>query len=487
MAAGLVRGAGSIGATLLAPVDVARDLAAGKGLTLESNRQRRADMDAALASLGAETDSFAYGAGKLGGELAGTAGVGGVAANALTRMAPQAVNMANAVRTAGMTGGNMATRTAGGAITGGLSAGLVNPEDAGMGAAVGGAMPGAIKAAGAAGRAIGAGARNVVGQASPEVAALADRAKQLGINIPADRLVNSKPLDAVASGLNYVPFSGRAAAEAKMGEQLNTALSRTFGQNTSNVTKALRDADQVLGGKFDQFLRSNTVAVDQKLMTDLADAANMAAKELPADMARVISGQVDEIVAKGSAGAIDGQAAYNIKKTLDRIGRRNSPEAWYALDLKSKLMDALDRSVGPQASSEFAQLRKQYGNMIALEKLAKNGVEGEVSAARLSNMRNINNADLQELADIAAQFIKAREGQHGAMQRAVVGLGAAATTGIPGLVGGATAGRAANALLSSDAARNLIMGRGQNALIPAVDPAILQFGYRSAPVLAGDR
>jgi hypothetical protein len=82
VAAGVLRGAGSIGATLLAPIDVASDALAGKGLTLESNRQRRADMDSALDTLGADTDSIAYKVGKVGGEIAGTAGAGGVVANA---------------------------------------------------------------------------------------------------------------------------------------------------------------------------------------------------------------------------------------------------------------------------------------------------------------------------------------------------------------------------------------------------------------------
>lgn len=485
VAAGLVRGAGSIGATLLAPIDVASDLMSGKGLTLESNRQRRADLDQALQMLGADTDSVAYKGGKLAGEVAGTAGAGGVAANALGRVAPNAVNMANALRTAGMQGGNLATRSAGGAVSGALSAGMVNPEDVGTGAIVGGALPGAIRLGGAAGQAVGAGIRKSVGEVSPEVAALASRAKQLGIDVPADRLAQSKPLDALASGLNYVPFSGRAATEAKMSEQLNAALSRTFGQNSPNVTQALRKADAQLGGQFDKFLKSNTVAVDQQFLQDLADAANKAAKELGRDGASIIANQVDEIISKGTTGAIDGQAAYNIKKTLDRIGRRNSPEAWYALDLKGKLMDALDRSVGPQAAQGFAELRKQYGNMLALEKLAKNGVDGEVSAARLANMKNINNADLQELADIAAQFVKAREGQHGSMQRAVVGMGTAAAAGLPGVAAGATVGRSINSLLSSDAARNVLMGR--NALSLPMNPAAVQLGYRAAPVLAGDR
>lgn len=173
--AGLLRGAGSIGATLLSPLDIAKDAIAGKGLSLESNRQRRADMDSALASFGAETDSFGYGAGKLAGEIAGTAGAGGALANG-TRMglamagrsAPAALEPVLAAISSGgfSTGSKVASgvlpflkdqgvRALGGAVSGGASAGLVNPEDAGMGAAIGGALPGVVKVAGETGKLLG--------------------------------------------------------------------------------------------------------------------------------------------------------------------------------------------------------------------------------------------------------------------------------------------------------------------------------------------
>ena len=167
VAAGLVRGAGSIGATLLAPKDIISDAIDGKGLSLASNRQRRADMDSALGSMGAETDSFGYGAGKLAGEIAGTAGAGGVAANVISKVAPTAAaampGMIQALRTGGMSanGAGMATRTAGGAVSGGLAAALVNPEDALTGAAIGGTLPGGVKAAGLAGALLKRGAAGV--------------------------------------------------------------------------------------------------------------------------------------------------------------------------------------------------------------------------------------------------------------------------------------------------------------------------------------
>lgn len=501
--AGAVRGAGSIGATILYPYDKAMDFVdQARGLPgatgekrLTRNQERRRGMDEGLRLMGAEPDSLLYKGGKLAGEIAGTAGTGGATANVLGRVAPAFAaanpNLLSAIASSGMNAGgatglaNPLVRAAGGAISGGFSAGLVEPETATTGAAVGAALPGATKLLGMAGKAVGSSLRG--GGVAPEVQALAARAQQLGIDIPADRLVNSKPLDAVASALNYVPFSGRAATEANMGKQLNQAASRLMGQESSNINQALRKAGEELGAKFDATLRSTGVKFDKELLDGVASVYNTAEKELGSDALKPIASQVEELIAKGQSGVIDGQAAYNIKRTLDRIGRGNTPTAYHALELKGVLMDALNRSLGPEGAQAFAQTRQQYGNMLALEKLAKNGVDGEISVARLANLKNINNQPLQELADIAAQFVKAREGQHGAMQRAVAGLGTASVAGPAALVGGAALGRATNTALNSNALRSLVMGQQPNALQILANPKLSQFAYRAAPVLAADQ
>jgi hypothetical protein len=150
--AGAVRGAGSIGATLLAPVDVAKDLYAGRGLSLQSNRERRQAMDEGLRSLGANPDSFAYQAGKIGGEIAGTMGAPGVLARGAQAVGAAPV-LVNALRSAGMSAGGatgakaLGTRVLAGAATGATAAGMVNPEEAGTGALIGGALPLATTAA----------------------------------------------------------------------------------------------------------------------------------------------------------------------------------------------------------------------------------------------------------------------------------------------------------------------------------------------------
>lgn len=172
LGAGLVRGAGSIGATLLAPID-----AAARAVGIENDfigrKDRREAMDSGLRTMGADTDSLAYGVGKLGAEIAGTAGAGGAVANTLARVpgvAAATPNLLNAIRTGGLSapGANMLTRVAGGAISGGATAGLANPEDATSGAVMGGAMPLAVKGAGMAGNLI----RKGVGTAAKQTAGL---------------------------------------------------------------------------------------------------------------------------------------------------------------------------------------------------------------------------------------------------------------------------------------------------------------------------
>lgn len=486
---GALRGAASIGATLMTPIDAAM----GNTKSI-ANPERRAAIDAAMPTIGANPDSISYGAGKLTGEVLGTAGVGGALARGVTAVAPGATGFANALATGGFRAGatpgavNMLTRAAGGAGSGATAAGLVNPEYAKTGAIVGGALPVAAQGLGVAARATGRAIRG--NPASAEVQQLAARAKELGINIPADRLVDSKPLNAISSSLNYVPMSGRAATEEAMNSQLNRALSKTFGQDSSNVTQALRKAETVLGGEFERTLKSNVVKFDKQLFEEATEVFNRAERELGSDALKPIASQIDELINKGASGQIDGQAAYNIKKTLDRIGRSSGNEAWHATELKKVLMGALDRSLGPKEAAAFAKTRAQYGNMLDLEKLAKNGVEGEVSVARLANMKNINNPQMQELADIAAQFVRGREGQHGAAQRIVTGLAASTVAGATGGIGGLAAlggamagGRATNMLLNSNVARNAALGTANPAIENALAQA-LPATYRTAPVLS---
>jgi hypothetical protein len=197
VAAGALRGAGSIGSTLLAPVDIIKDAIDGKGLSLESNRQRRKDIDAGLETLGAQPDSMGYQGGKILSEIAGTMGIPGIVAKGAQAIgaAPKVVSALNsggftlgtapATTTLGKVG-NAALRTGAGATVGAATAGYVNPDDAGTGAVIGAAVPGAVKVAGEVGKGIKKGVTNALGASTGTSAETVSAAYQAGKNKSAD-------------------------------------------------------------------------------------------------------------------------------------------------------------------------------------------------------------------------------------------------------------------------------------------------------------
>jgi len=161
LAAGAIRGAGSIGATLLTPIDyAARKI--GVQNQFIGRDDRRETMTSALGELGANTDSGLFATGKIAGEIAGTAGAPGALANGAAAI-PALAKFAPAIASGGFNLGSAATgnvlantaiRAGTGAVAGAGAAGLADPSQAGAGAVIGGVLPVGVKLAGEAGKAV---------------------------------------------------------------------------------------------------------------------------------------------------------------------------------------------------------------------------------------------------------------------------------------------------------------------------------------------
>lgn len=149
LAAGGARGLGSIAATMGEGLQ-----AAGVGTPVPS----RTAMDEYLAQrMGVSPESGAYKAGQLISEVGATLPVAGALGGIVSRL-PGVNALAPAISSAGFNAGNLtgasniAARIGGGALAGGASAGLVNPEDAAMGAKIGALLGPAAQVALGAGR-----------------------------------------------------------------------------------------------------------------------------------------------------------------------------------------------------------------------------------------------------------------------------------------------------------------------------------------------
>jgi hypothetical protein len=382
-AAGAIRGAGSIGATLLAsPRELGQDLMGGPGTS-----QRRADMTAGLQSMGADPQSLAFQGGKVLTEIGGTLGVGGGAANVLGRVAPtvaaRAVPALEALRTGGMSSAGVAgapgvaLRMAGGGVNGAMAAGLVNPEDAAMGAGVGAVLPPALQAAGMAGHTVGSTARGMF--AGEQTKGGMEIAKALDLKSPAEieaviaqlraaktMVPGSTPTAAQALRTPQAGIMQRVVSDSAGGGALRdqlvaqnaarlAALERVAPTNPNGFRSAQQDLGETVGRfalKEDAAARSGTRALYQ------ATPQDEAAFYLPE-----LGGIRDEFFGRGSftpRAAVD-QAV----RTAQEIGNEALPAVKAA-------------RAGPQTMTLAQAVRKAGGLSIK----NNDGLRGEVAGMR---------------------------------------------------------------------------------------------------------
>jgi hypothetical protein len=155
--AGFSKGAGNImfGGQRLVGKGLEALGATETGQALQADAARRQAEQEAFIAPYREVAPTMTGAGEFTGEVVGTLPVGGVIAKGVSKI-PGAGTVAEAIRTGGFRTGapvattaggraaDIATRAAGGAVVGGTSAALINPEEAGTGAAIGAAAPFAL-------------------------------------------------------------------------------------------------------------------------------------------------------------------------------------------------------------------------------------------------------------------------------------------------------------------------------------------------------
>jgi hypothetical protein len=139
---GIISGGGNVmfGGQRLLGMGLEKIGATSAGQFLQEDAARRqAEAQGRVAPFKQEFP-ISTGAGELGAEVLGTGPVG-MAIAAPLRAIPAAAPLAQAIRTGGFSKGNLATRAAGGATLGGASSAIINPDEAALGAVVGGAIP----------------------------------------------------------------------------------------------------------------------------------------------------------------------------------------------------------------------------------------------------------------------------------------------------------------------------------------------------------
>jgi hypothetical protein len=512
LAAGVVRGAGSIGATLMTPFD-ALARSAGIENSFIGRRDRRQAMDGGLQELGADPNSMMYKTGKIGGEIAGTAGAGGAIANTLGRLAPAIANapLLQSIASSGMRAGDlggkmgMATRALGGATTGGVAAGMIDPETAGTGALLGGALPPVLAGAGRLGSAL----RQGLGGASQQNELAKQAINQYGIPLGIADTTSSKAMKALRSVLNDAPLIGGVGArqnELKQ-EAFNRAVGGTFGAAEKKLTPSVVDqAKKRMGDEFDRIWNNNALKVDESLVSRMMQLENQA-KKLPQSEGASLSAEIRDLYSKmipdNNGGLmIDGATANKFQSYLRRRAEGSSGLKNELSDLRQNIISSFNRSVSPQDAAALTMNRTQYKAFKTVEPLLNKGEvgvagreAGDIPAALLpsavaKSYQNAAGTPLADLSKIGSRFLVDRVAQTGGSTRAAIqnsaiggaiGMGAMSN---PSTLFALPAAYGVNSMMGSPALARRMINAPQGLL--QLPEELQQFGYQSLPALSGN-
>jgi len=420
--AGIYRGFKDVTDTLIKGGASAVDYLAGTNT--------RASVDEAAAQSAREYEktygeSMLAGGGRLAGNIVATAPVGGIVAAPL-KAAGVAAPVVESIKSAGFRTGivpttgaaraiDLGVRGAGGAITGGASAGLVNPEDTAMGAAVGAAIPTvAAPVLKQFAKGLGFTKDVITGQAAEVRAAQIVRETlkdQLGPAAAA--LAKARPgITAIQAlqeaGINADPFM----ALGKLAEKMDTKSAYRLLMESQELAQVNQLAAMAGGGTQTAAREAQNVARNQltnlttPMRTEALDRANVGGT--------ITKALNPEVASFTSAGSFTGQgvpqALGQAKAQLDALaaaGLKPIDTSKIVSGITAKLNDPkigpsdVNQAVLSKVSSKIKEWTEKGGGVIdaeALYSIRKNAVGEEIA-------RLYPNADAKQQARFAAKLL----------------------------------------------------------------------------------
>ena len=368
-------------------------------------------------------NNTAAGLGRIGGNILATAPAmmaGGEGVAALTprilAAAPKAAPLLDFL--GGKAGTNMltraASRSANGAILGGIGGTLVgqNPLQS---AEAGAVLSPVLGAAGSAARAAG---NALAPKVDPYIAAMAQKAQDMGLNIRGSQISGSPAVRTVDSVLGRIAGTGMAADNAAQRSDFTRAISRSFGGDSPVLSEdVMQSAKTQVGNEIGEIAGRNRITDTNQLMDDLGEIEQNAhgALENPAPVNQQISNILNKIDGNGHLSGDDYQNLIRHGGPLDTLqGSSDGAKRNLASDIRDALDESFHASLSTEDSQAFRAARLKYKNLMTVKDLAAKSPDGTVSPALLQNSvtRSFKNrafsgaGDLGDLGKIGQLFLK---------------------------------------------------------------------------------
>ena len=398
--AGFSKGAGNImfGGQRLVGKGLEALGATETGQALQTDAARRQAEQEAFIAPYREVAPAMTGAGEFTGEVVGTLPVGGVIAKGVGAI-PGAGALAQSIRTGGFSTGapaattlggraaDIATRAAGGAVVGGTTAALINPEEAGTGAAIGAAAPFVLPTVG---KYIAIGGGKIIDAFTGKLAPV--KAGKVAREMAGDAIAQIR----AANNLAPIDINAAQAAAGIDNDVYQAFLDFYAGKDKSSYFRVLKDtqkADQLnrlaqLAGGAN--LTENITSIKQgknalnQLMTPIREA-ELGAANIGARTGLPLQAEADRLAAAATGKVQD------VRRFTAAQGRAVTPDSSVlASDYQlSKLAGKADEVAAQAAEGSIRFGEAARFKQAAVDSLAAYGLKPLKSDAILSKLPSI--------------------------------------------------------------------------------------------------
>jgi hypothetical protein len=228
-----------------------------------------------------------------------------------------------------------------------------------------------------------------------------------GVPMTAGQRTGRQPLKWAESVSNDTPFGGHGAGriQEQQGEAFTRAALRRVGSDADRATpQVIDEAFTRIGAAFDDFAQGREVRFDAAVADDLRQAADayfggVAQSHHVPNVARSLDdfAPAIEALGRGETPIISAAQYSTWRSDLARRARETGDaEARQTLrNMINALDGALERSAPPEVAQAIANARREYRNMLVLEKAAtgagENAANGLISPSQLRNATVVQN------------------------------------------------------------------------------------------------
>jgi hypothetical protein len=282
--------------------------------------------------------------------------------------------------------------------------------------------------------------RGYAGGVQPAIAALADRARQMGIDVPITAMSSNPVLRIMADTLNKLPLSGVGASDLATHRAVQGALAREMGGSAdtfgpaewTGIKKNISDGFTNVTNQVPQVTGGNTLA------GDLAAVGTDATRFLDPDTVGHVGRAIREVGDAFKGGPITPQQYLSLTASDGPLAKIADAAPSAAQPYLSRIGQAVeDRLVAssptPDIADQLRNLRYQYRIMKTVEPLVDKSTTGDISLGGLQqqvlnqqrkygSLAGGKTGTVGGLADIGKQFFGAMPESGTAPRAAAISL-----------------------------------------------------------------